>query len=152
MAFAKFEGNRCRIDVEIAENHAILVNLTANIDIVHIKSYDHESALDWLAEGLGTKGVGYPKTLLFAETFGMGVEVKNIRQVIHWGKSNSVMSYWQEVGRAGRDGEPSRAILYPKSTQGTDKDTFDKIKNDQSICVRKVILDHFFHAWNECSS
>ena len=31
MAFAKFEGNRCRIDGEIAENHAILVNLTASI-------------------------------------------------------------------------------------------------------------------------
>ena len=29
MAFAKFEGNRIRIDGEIAENHAILVNLTA---------------------------------------------------------------------------------------------------------------------------
>ena len=31
MAFAKFEGNRLRIDGEIAENHAILVNLTASI-------------------------------------------------------------------------------------------------------------------------
>ena len=33
MAFAKFEGNRLRIDGEIAENHAILVNLTASIYI-----------------------------------------------------------------------------------------------------------------------
>ena len=32
MAFAKFEENRLRIDGEIAENHAILVNLTASID------------------------------------------------------------------------------------------------------------------------
>ena len=31
MAFAKFEGNRLRINGEIAENHAILVNLTASI-------------------------------------------------------------------------------------------------------------------------
>ena len=31
MAFAKFQGNRFRIDGEIAENHAILVNLTASI-------------------------------------------------------------------------------------------------------------------------
>ena len=31
MAFAKFEGNRFRIDGEIAENHAILVNLKASI-------------------------------------------------------------------------------------------------------------------------
>ena len=34
MASAKFEGNRCKIDGEIAENHAILVNLTASIVIV----------------------------------------------------------------------------------------------------------------------
>ena len=33
MAFAKFEANRFRIDGEIAENHAILVNLTASIII-----------------------------------------------------------------------------------------------------------------------
>ena len=32
MAFAKFQENRFRIDGEIAENHAILVNLTASID------------------------------------------------------------------------------------------------------------------------
>ena len=32
MAFAKFQGNQFRIDGEIAENHAILVNLTASID------------------------------------------------------------------------------------------------------------------------
>ena len=35
MAFAKFEKNRFRIDGEIAENHAILVNLTASIDQYH---------------------------------------------------------------------------------------------------------------------
>ena len=33
MAFAKIEENRFRIDGEIAENHAILVNLTASIDL-----------------------------------------------------------------------------------------------------------------------
>ena len=33
MAFAKFQENRFRIDGEIAENHAILVNLTASIDL-----------------------------------------------------------------------------------------------------------------------
>ena len=36
MAFPKFEGNRYRIDGEITENHAILVNLTANIVYHHL--------------------------------------------------------------------------------------------------------------------
>ena len=38
MAFAKFEGNRSRIDGEIAENHAIRVNLTASIDSINFKT------------------------------------------------------------------------------------------------------------------
>ena len=37
MALAKFQENRFRIDGEIAENHAILVNLTASIDFVMIR-------------------------------------------------------------------------------------------------------------------
>ena len=36
MAFAKFDENRFRIDGEIAENHAILVNLTASICVISI--------------------------------------------------------------------------------------------------------------------
>ena len=36
MAFAKFEENRFRIDGKIAENHAILVNLTASLPSFHI--------------------------------------------------------------------------------------------------------------------
>ena len=49
--------------------------------------------------------------MICTSAFGMGLDVSDVRMVIHWQHPSSVEDYLQEFGRAGRDGCPSVAVL-----------------------------------------
>lgn len=52
--------------------------------------------------------------LITTTAFAMGVDIPNIRLVVHWQHSHTVEDYMQEFGRAGRDGKPALALLFTK--------------------------------------
>jgi ATP-dependent DNA helicase RecQ len=54
--------------------------------------------------------------LIATKAFGLGIDIPDIRVVIHWSQPASINSYFQEIGRSGRDGRAALAILltYPR--------------------------------------
>ncbi len=55
---------------------------------------------------------GKVKCIIATVAFGMGINVKNIRLVIHNNCPKNIESYYQEIGRAGRDGLPAKCVMF----------------------------------------
>ncbi|MFT5686539.1 MAG: ATP-dependent DNA helicase RecQ, partial [Myxococcota bacterium] len=81
---------------------------------------------------------GTHPVVVATNAFGMGVDKPNVRTIVHWEMPGTVEAYYQEIGRAGRDGQDSRIALFYRESDQRTQEFFIRAGNPPASFVRGV--------------
>ena len=91
---------------------------------------------------------GRVPVVVATNAFGMGVDKSDIRCIVHFDVPGSVEAYYQEIGRAGRDGAPARAVLLFHPSDRRIQEFFVRSAHPEPALV-ETIYDQLLAAWRQ---